>query len=70
MTLNTFINRLNQNKANNNPNKTLTDISNDINKGYEHLLTYFMSIKNEQINYLLSQINKIKTSYEDSFNRN
>ena len=71
MTLNTFINQFNHNKSNNNPNdKEFTDISNDINKGFEHLLTYFKEVKDDQITYLLGQINKIKSSYEDSFNRN
>ena len=63
--LNLFKQNTNFNKS-----KTFSDIINDINKGYEHLATYFMTIKNEKINHLLSTINSIESSYEESYKRN
>ena len=41
-----------------------------LNKGYQHLNTYFQSLKAEHINQLLTIINDIKSSYEESYNRN
>ena len=43
---------------------------NEINKEYEHLLTYFTTLKDNHINNLLGIINSIKKSYEDSYKRN
>ena len=43
---------------------------NEINNGYEHLLTYFRTLKNEHISQLIQTINKIETSYEESYQRN
>ena len=40
------------------------------NKGCRHLNTYFQSLKAEHINQLLTIINDIESSYEESYNRN
>ena len=40
------------------------------NKGCQHLNTYFQSLKAEHINQLLTIINDIESSYEESYNRN
>ena len=47
-----------------------TDILTDVNKGYEHLLTYFTTLKNKQINHLISLINSIESAYEECIKRN
>ena len=52
------------------PDNSFICIINDINKGYEHLLTYFNTVKSYNINLLLSLINSIESSYEESYNRN
>ena len=49
---------------------TFKDITTDIKKGNEHLLTYFTTIKKENINRLIAQINELESSYEKSYNRN
>ena len=72
MNVNKIISHFNHN---NKPNKTtnnntFSDIITDINKGNEHLSTYFKTIKDEHINTVLSTINKIEASYEVSYNRN
>ena len=43
---------------------------NEIKIAYDHLLTYFNTLRNETINQLISLISKIKSSYELSFKRN
>ena len=65
-------NQFNHNKPNNipNDNKPFSDIITDINKAYKHLLTYFKTVKDENINELFSLINKIESSYEKSYKRN
>lgn len=51
MPINSFINQFNNNNSNNRPiNKTFTDIINDINRGYKHLLTFFETVKDKHIN--------------------
>ena len=64
--------QFNHNKPNNipNDNKPFSDIITDINKAYEHLLTYFKTVKDENINELFSLLNKIESSYEKSYKRN
>ena len=52
------------------PDNSFICIINDINQGYEHLLTYFNTVKSYNINLLLSLINSIESSYEESYNRN
>ena len=43
---------------------------NEIKIAYDHLLTYFNTLRNETINQLINLISKIKSSYELSFKRN
>ena len=71
MNVKQIINQFNHTKSNTgNNDKTFSDIINNINKGNEHLLTYFKTFKNDYINQLKGQINKIESAYEDSINRN
>ena len=71
MNVKQIINQFNHTKSNTgNNDKTFSDIINYINKGNEHLLTYFKTFKNDYINQLKGQINKIESAYEDSINRN
>ena len=39
-------------------------------KDIEHLLTYFNTLKNEQITQLIERINTVEASYEDCYQRN
>ena len=55
---------------NNVHNSIFNNIINELNKGYQHLNTYFQSLKAEHINQLLTIINDIESSYEESYNRN
>ena len=57
-------------ERNNQITQSLQDIINDVNQGKEHLRSYFTTLKNEHINQLISTINAIESSYEDSYNRN
>ena len=41
-----------------------------LNKGFEHLLTYFNTVKSDYINNLLNTINSIELSYKESYKRN
>ena len=50
--------------------KEFFELVNDINKGYEHIHTYFTILKNEHVNRLLTVINELESSYEKSVNRN
>ena len=43
---------------------------NKIKISYDHLLTYFNTLRNETINQLINLISKIESSYELSFKRN
>ena len=61
---------MNINNIMNQQSNSFSDIINDINKGYDHLLTYFRTLKECYINQLKSSINKIESSYEESFKRN
>ena len=71
MNLKHFISQLNHNKTTIvTDDKSFNDIITDNNKGYEHLSTYFKSLKNEHISQLINCINKIESSYEESYNRN
>ena len=68
MNIKEFINKGSHNKPNNHINDdTFSDIINDINKGYQHLLKYFKTLKDEHISQL---INTIESSYEESYKRN
>ena len=49
---------------------TFKDMTTDIKKGNEHLLTYFKEFKDKHINLLISLMNQLESSYEKSFNRN
>ena len=49
---------------------TFKDMTTDIKKGNEHLLTYFKEIKDKHINRLISMKNQLESSYEESYNRN
>ena len=42
-------------------------ITNEINTGYEHLITYFKSLKQIHINTIFSKINELESSYEQSY---
>lgn len=42
----------------------------EIKKGYEHINSYFKSIKDYHTTKLLSQIKEIESSYENSYNKN
>ena len=71
MNIKEFIKKCSYNKPNNPTiDNTFSDIITDINKGYEHLSTYFKELKDEHINNLFSLINQIESSYEKSYNRN
>ena len=67
-----------QGKLQNYPNNRLKEqypkeffqLVNDINRGYEHILTYFTILKNKHVNKLLTVINELESSYEKSVNRN
>ena len=51
-------------------NNPLIEMLNDINKGYQHLLSYFTFLKNNKISQLTETINRIESSYEESIQRN
>ena len=51
-------------------NDSFIDILQKINKGYEHLNTYFKELKNEQISQMINTINTIESAYEESYKRN
>ncbi len=67
-----------QGKVQNYPNNRLKEqypeeffqLVNDINRGYEHIHTYFTILKNKHVNKLLTVINELESSYEKSVNRN
>ena len=67
-----------QGKLQNYPNNRLKEqypkeffqLVNDINRGYEHIHTYFTILKNKHVNKLLTAINELESSYEKSVNRN
>ena len=67
-----------QGKLQNYPNNRLKEqypkeffqLVNDINRGYEHIHTYFTILKNKHVNKLLTVINELESSYEKSVNRN
>ena len=67
-----------QGKLQNYPNNRLKEqypkeffqLVNDINRGYEHIHTYFTTLKNKHVNKLLTVINELESSYEKSVNRN
>ena len=42
-----------------NTDDTFSEMKTDINKGYQHLSTYFWKVKDDYINNMLSQINTI-----------
>ena len=66
-----LISRLNHNKSTTvTDDKSFNDIITDRNKGYEHLSTYFKSLKNVHISQLIKVINKVESSYEGSYKRN
>ena len=57
MNIKEFINKGSHNKPNNcNNDDTFSDIINDINKGYQHLLKYFKTLKDEHISQLINTI--------------
>ena len=49
---------------------TFKDMTTDIKKGNEHLLTYFKEFKDKHINRLISMMNQLESSYEKSYNKN
>ena len=71
MEIKSFINQFTKNTSKKDTNYwTFNDIINDINKGYEHLLTYFRALKDKHISQLINTINTIESSYEESYKRN
>ena len=71
MKINHFCAQFNHHKSNSlNNDNTFSNIITDINKGYQHLSTYFMELKKDYISHLLNIINTIETSYEESYKRN
>ena len=50
--------------------KSQNHMINEIKIAYDHLLTYFTTLRNETINQLINLISKIESSYELSFYRN
>ena len=50
--------------------KSKNHMINKIKISYDHLLTYFNTLRNETINQLINLISKIESSYELSFKRN
>ena len=48
----------------------IKEMTTDIKKANEHLLTYFKEFKDDHINRLISMKNQLESSYENSFNRN
>ena len=60
MNVKSVISELNQNNLNMpNTDDTFSEMKTDINKGYQHLSTYFWKVKDDYINNMLSQINTI-----------
>ena len=57
----------NENKAN---NIELNEIGYDLQKGNEHLNSYFKSLKNKHISHLIETINEIESAYDQSYHRN
>ena len=49
---------------------TLSNITTDIKNANKHLLTYFKEIKDEHISRTIAQMNRLESSYEESYNRN
>ena len=71
MKIKEFFNNCKRNKSHNTIiDDTFRDITTDIQKANEHLLTYFKEIKEEHINRLIAKINELKSSYEESYQRN
>ena len=53
-----------------NANKLFNEIVGDVQKGNDHLATYFKTLKDDHITKLMSRIKEIESSYEESLNRN
>ena len=51
-------------------NDSFIDILQKINEGYEHINTYFKTLKNEHISQMVNLINTIESAYEESYKRN
>ena len=58
------------NSKNTSTTHPFTEILNDIAKGYQHLSTYFTSLKNKQTNKYIETINRVESSYQQSTQRN
>ena len=50
--------------------KSKNHMINKIKISYDHLFTYFNTLRNETINQLINLISKIESSHELSFKRN
>ena len=71
MSIKELINNCKRNKSNNTINDdTFENITSDIKKANEHLLTYFKEIKDDHISRLIDLLNQLESSYEKSYNRN
>ena len=53
-----------------NSNELFKEIVDDVQKGNDHLATYFKTLKDDHINKLMSRTKEIESSYEESFTRN
>ena len=72
MTINQYIKHSKEGTQSHNSinDDTFKNITNDLNKGNEHLLTYYMEIKNEHISRLNKLKKKLESSYKESNKRN
>ena len=61
---------VNQMKNNTVNNIELNEIGYDLQKGNEHLNSYFKSLKNKHISHLIETINEIESAYDQSYQRN
>ena len=51
-------------------NPKFVKITNKLNEGYTHLLTYFKKIKDNLLTQMINQINDLESSYEQSIKEN
>ena len=72
MTINQYIKHSKEGTQSHNSinDDTFKNSTNDLNKGNEHLLTYYMEIKNEHISRLNKLKKKLESSYKESNKRN
>ena len=51
-------------------NDNFKDITTSIKQANEHLLTYFKTVKDDNMSRLIDLMNLLESSYEESYNRN